>query len=150
MPEALVERARTGVATVSLWSAGGKTYAARLRELAPLADPMTRTFAARYTIAAPDDSVRLGLSATLSLSAARRPLAPVPLSAVLDQGTGPAVWKVDRAGGTLSLQPVAIAKFEGQTALLESGVADGDLVVTLGVHKLDAGLKVRPIEQLPR
>jgi RND family efflux transporter MFP subunit len=150
VPEALVERARTGVATVSLWSAGGKTYAAHLRELAPLADPMTRTFAARYTIAAPDESVRLGLSATLALSAARQPLAAVPLSAVLDQGTGPAVWKADRAGGTLALQPVVIAKFEGQTALLASGVADGDLVVTIGVHKLDPGLKVRPIEQLPR
>jgi hypothetical protein len=72
------------------------------------------------------------------------------LSAVLDQGTGPAVWKVDRAGGTLALQPVVIAKFEGQTALLSGGVADGDLVVTIGVHKLDPGLKVRPIEQLPR
>ena len=55
VPEALVEFARTGVATVSLWSAGSKTYAARLRELAPLADPTTRTFMARYTIAAPDE-----------------------------------------------------------------------------------------------
>ena len=134
----------------ALWSASGKTYAAHLRELAPLADPVTRTFTARYTIEAPDESVRLGQSATLALSAARQRLAAVPLSALLDQGTGPAVWKVDRAGGTLALQPVAIAKFEGQTALLESGVADGDLVVTLGVHKLDPGLKVRPIEQLPR
>ena len=150
VPEALVEFARTGVGTVSLWSAGSKTYAAHLRELAPLADPTTRTFMARYTIAAPDESVRLGLSATLTLSATRQRLAPVPLSAILDQGTGPAVWKVDRTDGTLTLQPVAIAKFEGQTALLGGGVSDGDLVVTLGVHKLDPGLKVRPIDKLPR
>jgi RND family efflux transporter MFP subunit len=150
VPEALVEFARNGIATVSLWSANGKTYAAHLRELAPLADPTTRTFTARYTIEAPDESVRLGLSATLSLSTTRQRLAPVPLSAVLDQGTGPAVWKVERTGGSLALQPVVIAKFEGQTALLSSGVSDGDLVVTLGVHKLDPGLKARPIDELPR
>src|SRR6202158_3753155 len=44
IPETLVGRAKDGVATVSLWSEPNKKYAAKLREIAPSADPATRTF----------------------------------------------------------------------------------------------------------
>src|SRR4030081_162102 len=43
IPETLVGRAKDGVATVSLWSEPNKKYAARLREVAPSADPAPRT-----------------------------------------------------------------------------------------------------------
>ena len=149
VPEALVEFARTGVGTVSLWSAGSKTYAAHSREFAPLADPTTCTFTARYTIAAPDESVRPGLSATLTLSATRQRLAPVPLVGDTRSGTGP------RSGRSIApTAPDASAgrhcQIRGPDGALGGGVSDGDLVVTLGVHKLDPGLKVRPIDKLPR
>ena len=51
---------------------------------------------------------------------------------------------VDSAGA-LALQPVTVAAFTEDAALVTSGVKDGDSVVTLGVQKLEAGLKVRPI-----
>jgi hypothetical protein len=38
-----------------------------------------------------------------------------------------------------------VAAFTEDDALDSSGVKDGDTVVTLGVQKLEAGLKVRPI-----
>jgi hypothetical protein len=45
----------------------------------------------------------------------------------------------------LALRPVKVASFTEDTALVTSGVRDGDQVVTLGVQKLEAGLKVRTV-----
>src|SRR6201995_1433545 len=42
IPETLVGRAKDGVASVTLWSEPNKKYAAKLREVAPSADPATR------------------------------------------------------------------------------------------------------------
>ncbi len=44
------------------------------------------------------------------------------------------------------LQPVTVAAFNANEALVTSGIKDGDKVVTLGVQKLEAGLKVRTVE----
>ena len=52
IPETLLGRAKDGVATVSLWSEPGKKYAAKLREVAPSADPATRTYLAKFSLPA--------------------------------------------------------------------------------------------------
>jgi hypothetical protein len=44
------------------------------------------------------------------------------------------------------LRPVTVASFSENAALVTSGISDGDQVVTLGVQKLEAGLKVRAVE----
>jgi len=50
--------------------------------------------------------------------------------------------------GRLTARNVTIARYEGQSALIASGVRDGEYVVTLGVEKLDEGLVVRPTQSL--
>src|ERR1700732_3603268 len=50
IPETLVGRAKEGVATVSLWSEPDKKYAAKLREIAPAADPAPRTYLAKFSL----------------------------------------------------------------------------------------------------
>jgi multidrug efflux pump subunit AcrA (membrane-fusion protein) len=72
-------------------------------------------------------------------------IARLPLSAILNRGTGPSVFEVDR-NGALMLRPVTVSSYTEDTALVTSGVTDGDRVVTLGVQKLEPGLKVRTIE----
>jgi hypothetical protein len=44
------------------------------------------------------------------------------------------------------LRPVAVASFTEQEALVTAGLKDGEQVVTLGVQKLEAGLKVRAVD----
>ena len=39
-----------------------------------------------------------------------------------------------------------MTSFNEDSAIVTSGIQDGDKVVTLGVQKLEAGLKVRTIE----
>jgi membrane-associated protease RseP (regulator of RpoE activity) len=47
----------------------------------------------------------------------------------------------------LELRPVKIASFTEDTALVTSGVSNGDRIVRLGVQKLDAGERVRAIDE---
>ena len=69
----------------------------------------------------------------------------MPLSAILNRGTGPSVYVVD-ASGALALRPVTVASFSEDAALVTSGIDEGDKIVTLGVQKLEAGLRVRTVE----
>ena len=146
LPENWLSKAREAKATVTLWSDNGHHYAARLRELSPQADQATRTYAAKFTILDPDDSVALGMTATVSLKPAGDALvAKLPLSAVLSRGSGASVYVVNQAG-ELTLRPVTVASFNEDDALITGGISAGEKVVTLGVQKLEPGLKVRSIE----
>lgn len=141
----------TLAATFELWSDPGRKHAARLRELSPSADPVTRTYPARFSVVDPPEFIGLGMTATLGF---RRddetPLAEVPLSSIFQRGTQPAVWVVDRASGTVELRPVTIARWRDETASIASGVKDGELIATAGVHKLEPGQKVKPVQQAAR
>lgn len=147
VPEAMIERVRTGTATVSLWSNAGRTYKATLREFAASADTATRTFQARFTIQDADDGVVIGMTATVTVGEpASARVARLPISALYSDGRGPSVFVVDAANGQLALKPVTVAGYEGREVLLAGGIADGDRVVAFGVHKLDASQRVRIVE----
>jgi RND family efflux transporter MFP subunit len=146
LPETWLAEAAKAKATVRLWSDRDRSFQAHLRELSPQADPATRTYAARFTIAGADDAVAFGMTATVTLArTADAMVAHLPLSAILNQGSGPAVYVVD-AASALVLKPVTVAAFTENTALVTSGIDAGEMIVTLGVQKLHAGLKVRSLE----
>jgi RND family efflux transporter MFP subunit len=144
IPEQDLVLARTAEASVMLWSEQGSMHGAKLRELSPNADPATRTFLARYIVAGLAPDAPLGMTVALSLmppgigQGAR-----IPLSAILNDGTGADVFVVDPASGTLVRRAVKIISYDARHAIVSGGIAEGDLVVTLGVHTLRAGQKVR-------
>lgn len=149
IPETLVGRAQNGDAKVSLWSEPGKTYTARLRELAPSADPATRTYLAKFSMPDATDAVKLGMTATLTLTDRQgERSARLPLSSILNQGQGPSVFVVDAATGSIALKPVKVTAYETREVVISGGVNEGDQVVTLGVHKLDPEQKVRVVSNL--
>lgn len=146
LPETWLAEAREATATVRLWSEPDRSFAAELRELSPQADPATRTYAARFTLADAGDTVALGMTATVRLvRAAGAPRIQVPLAAILNRGNGPAVFVVTESD-TLALRPVQVASFNEESAFVASGLRPGESVVTLGVQKLAAGTKVRTVE----
>lgn len=135
-------------ASFELWSDPGRRHAAKLRELSPSADPVTRTYAARFSVLEPPQFIGLGMTATLGFQRPdRTPVAEVPLSAIFQRGTQPAVWVVDRDTGTVELRAVKIARWRDDTAAILSGVKEGELIATAGVHKLESGQKVKPQPQ---
>jgi RND family efflux transporter MFP subunit len=148
IPETLVGRAKSGVASVSLWSESDKKYVAKLREIAPAADPATRTYLAKFSLPGAGDSVSLGMTATLTLSdAATERVAKLPLSALYNQGGDPSLYIVDDKG-ELTLKPVTVKSYESNNVIITSGVDEGAKVVALGVQKLDPAQKVRVVSSL--
>ena len=148
IPETLVGRAKDGVASVTLWSEPGKKYTAKLREIAPSADPATRTYLAKFTLLDAGDNVSLGMTATLTLSdAATQRVARLPLSALFSAGGDPSLYVVD-AAGEVALKPVTVKSYETNDVVISGGVDDGAKVVVLGVQKLDPAQKVRVVSSL--
>jgi RND family efflux transporter MFP subunit len=146
LPETWLAEARTSKASVRLWAERDRSFPAHLRELSPQADPATRTYAARFTIEQADDAVAFGMTATVTLTQTNEAkIARLPLAAILNKGTGPSVYLVD-ASGALVRRPVTVTAFTEDAALVTSGIGDGDRIVTLGVQKLEPGLKVRAVE----
>ena len=146
LPESWLGEARKSQASMRLWSDPDRRFTARLRELSPQADAATRTYAGRFTIADADETVALGMTATVTLArTADAKIAKLPLAAVLNRGSGPAVYVVD-ASGVLEVRDVKVAAFTEDAALVTDGVRDGEVVVTLGVQKLQAGLKVHTVD----
>src|SRR5579871_4325798 len=148
IPETLVERAKTGSAYVTLWSEPDKKYEANLREIAPSADPATRTYLAKFSLPGADDHVELGMTATLTLAdPATTRVARLPLSALFDQGDKPSFYVVDDKGG-IALKPVKVKSYESNDVVISGGVDEGAKVVALGVQKLDPAQKVRVVSSL--
>ncbi len=144
IPEWLLADVRDRRATVELWSYNGELIDAQLRELSPIADPVTRTFEARYVLNDKKGRAQLGMSATVRLSKTRDvPTAELPLSAVLYGPDGASVWVVG-ADGQISSRQVSVAALGAGTVRISSGIADGEQIVALGVHKLSRGEVVVP------
>jgi len=115
---------------------------ASLRELSEAANPATRTFAAKFTLAGAPASAPLGSTITIRLGTTDETgQVSVPLAAIDDRGRGPGVWIVQ--GSKVRFRPVSIASLGDETATLASGLRGGERFAALGVHLLREGQTVR-------
>ena len=148
IPETLVGRAKTGSASVTLWSEPGRKYAAKLREISPSADPATRTYLAKFSLPGAGDAVSLGMTATLTLcDTASERVARLPLSALFNEGDKPSFYVVDDKG-EITLKPVKVKSYESGDVVITGGIEEGEKVIALGVQKLDPSQKVRVVSAL--
>ncbi|MEI8029018.1 MAG: efflux RND transporter periplasmic adaptor subunit [Comamonadaceae bacterium] len=128
---------------VRVWPSNASVQA-RVRELAASADPVTRTFAVKVSLAA-KDVLPLGSTVTVVPKVFDRSgidVIKLPTSALYQSGKSAAVWLLDPASMTIRLQPVQIATADGNDLVVASGLQPGMLVVSAGVHVLSAGQKV--------
>jgi len=116
---------------------------ARLRQLSDAADPTTRTFDARFTLAGEPANAPLGSTVTIRVNIPGQSAAmSVPLGAIDDRGRGPGVWVV--AGqNRVSWRPVKLASIGEDTAIVAAGLQPGERFVALGAHLLHQGEAVR-------
>ena len=144
IPESRVDELRkAGKLTASLWANPRKFYPARLRELTPDTDEVTRTYAARVTVLNADTSLRLGMTASVHVPDVEGVTAVrLPLTAVYDKEGRPMVWIVDSQTSRVAPRFVSLAAAENDTVLVADGLKDGEIVVTAGVHMLHDGQKV--------
>lgn len=131
---------------VGLWAGEGELRG-RVREIAPVADPATRTYPARISLVDPPAAVALGMTATVRFEVPLpQPILTLPLQALLREGDATYVWLFDAASSTVKKSRIEIADVAGNEVVVRSGVAPGSTVVTAGVHLLKEGQKVRRLE----
>lgn len=141
---ALMKQATGFVATLD--AVADKTYAAKLRELSPAADPASRTYSARLSIIDADDALKIGMSATVRLALGEAQAIVLPNSALYTRDDVTRVWLVDRASETVKPVAVKVGQSTNDGVTIASGINTGDLVVTAGANLLLSGQKVRLLE----
>ena len=102
----------------------------RVREVAPQADPVTRTFAVKVGLSDPPEAMRLGATVTGSVKLESEPVIALPASALTELNRQPAVWIVDPKGLTVSLRNVELLRHDPGTVVIAQGLDTGDIVVT--------------------
>lgn len=149
VPESRVGEFKPGrVVIAEMWAASGKRYPARIREVSPQADPATRTNAVRVAFDAPDADVQLGRTARVFLTdAARASSVLVPLSSIHEKDGKPAVWVVDAKTKQVALREVTLGIYREDGATITTGLAANDWIVANGVHKLQPGQAIKPIDR---
>lgn len=117
---------------------------ARLRQLSDAADPLTRTYQARFVLDGAAASAPLGSTVTIELgNGGTGGAAEIPLAAIHDAGKGPGVWIIAGKEPHVEFRPVRIAKLGEETATIVSGLRPGEQFVSLGAHLLHQGERVR-------
>ena len=144
VPESRVSDLKPGQeARVLLWS-GKQALNAKVREVSPVADPVTRTFAVLLDVDDPLKLSRFGMSATVEFTKESKSNAfKLPISALVAEHTGAFVWVFDEQQGVVNkrvVQPYAVSESD---FLVKEGLNNGDLIVTAGTHVLNEGQKVR-------
>jgi RND family efflux transporter MFP subunit len=121
----------------------------RVREVSPSADPVTGTFRVRIGLNNPPPGLRLGSTVTGRMEVSGGAGYAIPATALTRQGASPAVWVVDPASRTVALRPVELLRHDPARAIVSSGLASGEVVVTAGVQALRPGQQVRLLDRAP-
>ena len=115
-----------------------------LRELSDAADPVTRTFAARYVLQGAVAQAPLGATVTIYLpGSAPAQAVQIPIAAVYDPGSGPGVWLYNKTSGSVHFQHVSESGIGDETVTVSHGLVAGQEVVAMGANLLHEGEKVR-------
>jgi RND family efflux transporter MFP subunit len=114
-----------------------------VRQVAPQADPVTRTFEVKVGLSHPPEAMLLGAAVTGTMQMEAVPLIEIPASALTKFDGHPAVWVVDPKTLTVSARNVEILRFDPTTVTVSEGLDEGDVVVAAGVQALHPGQKVR-------
>ena len=131
------------LAEAVLYNRPGVLYPATLRSIGAAADPVTRTYDARYVFGGEAATAPLGSTATLTFKQAGALPIMVPLAALFDDGHGAGVWVIDPQTLALARHPVIVAALGEEQAAVSGGLDGGERVVSLGPQHLHAGEIVR-------
>ena len=154
LPETLATTARQFSAHAAPWGGSGPALDLQLRELAPVATTQGRTYRVKYAASTTAGArtglaqLPLGSTAQLLLSRPGAARTVLPASALLKASGAAGIWAIDKAGDGLRFVTVTVLRHEADVVEVQA-LPEGLRVVTVGAQKLDAKMKVRPLERAP-
>lgn len=134
---------RDALVDIALTSDAKITALGRVREVAPQADSVTRTFTVKVGILNPPDAMRLGTTVTGRIQLPGPAGFQVPASALTEDKGHPAVWIVDPANHQVSLRQIDVDRYDPNTLVVSHGINSGETIVTAGTQTLRPGQQVQ-------
>jgi membrane fusion protein, multidrug efflux system len=129
--------------TVTLTDDPSVVARGRVREVAPQANPATRTFEVKVGLTEPPAAMRLGATVTGRMDTEAHAAIEIPASALTRINQQPAVWVVDPTSRTVSIRNVDVFRYGQAMVTVSGGIDTGEIVVTAGVQALHPGQMVR-------
>lgn len=144
VPEKEVGRCKVGQQAKVVVPALGTTVEGTIREIAVLANPLTRSYDVKVAVPNEAGSLRAGMVAEihLDLGGEGGSLVVPPVAIRVDEEGKPCVF-LATADQRVRRRPVTIAGYVGELAAVASGLAEGDEVVVSGTPMLADGMVVR-------
>jgi len=134
-------------ANISLWALPDTRINGYVREIAPMADPVTRTY--KVCVAVPNlpDGAKLGMTAKVrllnALAAQKNDSESyaLPAAALYQVNNKPQVWLVRDKHAHLT--DVTVGGYDGNKIIITQGLSKGDKVITAGLAKLTPNQEVK-------
>lgn len=114
-----------------------------VREIAPEADPVTRSWRLKLGLEKPPANFWLGTTAVAKLDGKSSDELFVPASAILNLDEGSCVWVVDESAKTVVRRLVKIGDSSGENVAIVSGIEPGTRVVIAGARSLKDGQSIK-------
>jgi RND family efflux transporter MFP subunit len=142
VPETQIGKVKRGEKVRVAIPALGKSLTGEVHEIAVIADPLTRTFNVKITLANPSGELRVGMIAEIYLhtEGGTETLA-VPPEAIRTDETGHPCVFVATPDGKLQRRRVEVTGFAGEQTAVANGVHEGELVVVSGTAMLADGIR---------
>ena len=148
MPAQIIRAGISAHQEVDVWLADNpdiKTIG-HVREIAPQADPTTRTYQVKVSLDTLPSGMFLGSTVVGKLRLQAGALIEVPFSALMMAATQPAVWVIDPQTAVVHKREIDVARYNQHAVLVASGLLSGDRIVTAGAQSLHDGQKVKLLE----
>ncbi len=151
VPESLINSISSGQEVVVDFLNFAKThFTGKVTKVGVSADRQTMTYPVFIEVDNPNLIILPGMTARVMLKSARggQNFPFVPIHSILEDKVSKAryVWVFDKADSTVKRREIALGRIMVNEIEVLQGLADGDIVVVAGAHRIKEGMKVR----LPR
>jgi RND family efflux transporter MFP subunit len=144
VPENQIGRIHVGQAARVAVAALGREFAGEVYEIGVLADPLTRTYPVKITVANDDGALRVGMVVDVSVPLpGDAPALVVPREAIRIDERGAACVFVVGADEKVARRHVEVIGFLGERTAVAAGLDEGERVVVSGTPMLADGATVR-------
>lgn len=146
IPETSVSNIKLNMmAQVYLLSNPTRKIKGHIREISPIADPVTRTYRIRIVLDDSSEHIKLGMTANVSFQIQKKnTLIKLPLTALIENKQGEfAVWILKKDSDYPELRNIKILSYGTDFFNVSEGLNLGDLVIVSGAHHLDKNKKMR-------
>ena len=145
VPESKLSALKLGqMAFVSFWALPNAQVKGTISEIAPMSDPVTKTYRVRVALEQIPAEAKLGMTAKVVLNNGKEEHFLLPATAIYQTNEQAKVWLVK--DNKANLTDITIAGYAGNDVIVANGVTRGDVIVTAGLNKLVPNQDVRLME----